>query len=247
MEGASASPAPVSQSDDEALRPLSALLTHRLSTLTSVIAGHADLLVDAASPQEQRQIAMSILEAATQIDDLLADLHYYSRPIQPVIRPVLVHDVVHDVARLLETSDRERIVWEVLPPSACTIDADARLLHQALLGLLQNALDATTSSDSVLLRAALDEDGAVPAIAFEVWNEGVIELEDPMRIFQPFFTTRARHLGIGLSIVGNIAKRHGGTLQLAANSPAEGGTCLRLRLPREGAPPAPSDEGTHRA
>lgn len=213
-----------------ALKQLSALLTHRLSTLTSTISGYADLLVDTPSVQEQRQIAMNVLEVSAEINDLLADLRYYSRTLQPVPRTVEVRSLVRDTVALLDDQSRTRVRLE-MPRRPGELRADPQLLRQALLGLLQNALEAAAPHGEVLLCIGRSKSGHDDTTAtFEVWNEGTIPLDDPAEIFQPFFTTHAQRLGLGLPIAREIAERHGGTLQLAANSTAAGGTCLALHL-----------------
>lgn len=221
------------QEQQEGMQQLAAVLSHHLGSLTSTISGYADLLVDTPSVQEQREIAMNVLEASTQIDDLLADLRYFSRPLQPVFRTVSVNTVVRDAVDLLDEDARARVQWTVEPTAVREIEADPRLLRQALLSLLHNGLEATAPAGSVQVRVARVEDDEVQgpaATAFDVWNEGEITLDNPADVFQPFFTTRAQSLGLGLSIASRIAEQHGGTLRLASNSSADGGTCFSLRV-----------------
>lgn len=215
----------------DALQQLSTILSHHLGSLTSTIAGYADLLVDTPSVQEQREIAMNVLEASAQIDDLLADLRYFSRPLEPVARPVSVSKLVGDVIDLLAPEDRTRTEPEVHLPADYSVEADPRLLRQALLSLVHNALEATAPPHTVRLHVQrLNASDAAQTVSFDVWNEGEIELERPSDVFLPFFTTRARRLGLGLPIASHIAAQHGGTLALTANSTADGGTCFTLQV-----------------
>jgi signal transduction histidine kinase len=212
------------------LQQLAAVLSHRLGSLTSTIAGYADLLVDTPSVSEQRAIAMNVLEASKQIDDLLADLKYFSSPMEPVMRPVDVRTVVRETADLVEPGARARVKWAVKPDAASEIRADPRLLRQALFSLLQNALEAGASSTVVRLHAVAPDDASPFALSFDVWNEGEVGLHDPEDMFRPFFTTHAQRLGLGLPIATRIAEQHGGTVALTVNEAAAGGTCFSLRL-----------------
>jgi signal transduction histidine kinase len=207
------------------------VLADHLGTLTSSISGYADLLVDGQSSREQREIAMNVLKASTQIDDLLADLQHYSRSLEPASRSVSGSHLARGAVYLLDPEDRARVRSRVEPPAAREFEVDPRLLRQALLNLLQNALDATDESEDVLLRTTMSEEASEESsLAFEVWNSGEICLDDPAKLFRPFYTTRPNRLGLGLSIASHIARQHGGAVQLSANDADEGGTCFTLQL-----------------
>lgn len=217
---------------DEALKHLTSVLTRQLSPLTNTIARHADRLVDAPDPKCQRESAMDVLTASARIEDLLAELRHYSRPADPSTERVRVPGIVEDTIDLLDGTAQTRVRTKVEPEANRSVDVDPELIHQALLNLLRNALEATSTTETVLLRAAI---GNAPAdadspIAFEVWNDGEIELDDPSVVFQPFYSTRPQHLGLGLSIANDIAEQHGGSLRLSTNSVADGGTCFTLTV-----------------
>lgn len=218
-------------SQNDALKQLSCVLTRHLGTLTSTISGYADLLVDAHDNQDQREIAMNLMEASTRIDDLLADLRHYSRSLEPAPRTVPIPEIVKGSILLLSDEEQDRVCRKVEPPAAREVDADPRLLRQALLNLLKNALEASDDSEDVLLRATLDTDDQLDTtVAFEVWNDGEISVDTPADLFQPFYSTRPQRLGLGLPIAAQIADQHGGTVQLETNSAADGGTCFTLRI-----------------
>lgn len=219
-----------SPDSDSAVQQLSAVLSHRLGSLTSAIAGYADLLVDTPSVSEQRAIAMNVMEASKQIDDLLADLKYFSSPLEPVLRAVDVQTVVRGAADLADPSARARVNWAVEPNAVSEIEADPRLLRQALLSLLHNAIEASAPSTIVRLHVVPLDDASPLTLSFDVWNDGEIELPRPDDVFRPFFTTHAQRLGLGLPIATRIAEQHGGTVTLTANEAAEDGTCFSLRI-----------------
>jgi len=217
---------------DEALKHLTAVLTRHLAPLTDTIARHADCLVDAPDPKRRRESAMDVLAASARIDDVLAALRHYSRPVDASAQRVPVADVVEDTVSLLDDTAQTRVRTKVEPEADGPIDADPALLRQALLNLLKNALEATTAPETVLLRAARADaaSDAAPQVAFEVWNDGEIELDDPSVVFQPFYSARPQHLGLGLPIAAHIAEQHDGSLRLSTNSVADGGTCFTLQV-----------------
>jgi two-component system sensor histidine kinase AtoS len=103
--------------------------------------------------------------------------------------------------------------------SACA-DRPVRLdpfqIHQALLNVTLNGIEATPAGGSVRLWAGPDRDGAV----FEVENTGpALTPEAASRFAEPFFTTRPGGTGLGLPIAITIAQAHGGTVSLVENRP----------------------------
>jgi signal transduction histidine kinase len=111
------------------------------------------------------------------------------------------------------------------------IRGDPVQLQQTLLNLLMNAMDAADSVAPprriISVSTATTDDSGVEV---RIYDRGIGL--PPMKegeIFQPFFTTKKRGLGLGLSICTSIIKLHGGTLSLQNNA-REGATAL-FRLP----------------
>lgn len=214
--------------DEPFLGDFAQVLTHRIRNLLAGIEGFTDLLADTLGSREQRELALRILESTARIEFVLNDLLYYSRPVDMVTMPVCIQDVLD---RLLATLDENHLGYVTLdieqPPGS--VMADPGLLPQALLALMQNAFDASPAGKQVVLRVSTDEGRR--AVWFNVWNEGVITLDEAAhKVFEPFFTTKAQNLGIGLSIARRIAEAHDGSLYLAANDTLQG-TCFTLELP----------------
>src|SRR6185436_19453515 len=106
----------------------------------------------------------------------------------------------------------------------------SRMLRQAILNLLRNAIEAIPETNSRRLVAAKvsDENGWV-RISIHDTGPG-IELPDLQKVFIPFFTTKATGHGIGLPLAHRVITEHGGTLTVA-NAP-KGGATFTVRLPR---------------
>jgi signal transduction histidine kinase/integral membrane sensor domain MASE1 len=104
-------------------------------------------------------------------------------------------------------------------------------LQQTLLNLLMNAMDATESAPparrTILVSTATADDGGIEV---RIYDRGTgLPPAQENEVFQPFFTTKKRGLGLGLSICTSIVKLHGGTLSLQ-NNVREGATAV-FRLP----------------
>lgn len=229
-EPSSASPSPP-EDGDPGVAALAHIMAHRLGSLVSTIETYTDLLIDALEAPDQRAMALSIFEASENIDRILADMKRYAQTVEPVSQSVRLDTLARALPPFFGAADAGRLTLEIDAPEERTFSADPVLLRQALMVLLQNAFDATQAPAPVRLRASFE--GARVRLA--VWNEGAIEeAETARKLFQPFFTTKARNLGVGLPLARRIAEAHGGTLRLAANS-AEEGTRFELLVPEDSA------------
>lgn len=213
---------------EQALMDLSVTLAHRIRSLVASIEGFTDLLTDSLATSEQREMALRILEGAARIERVLADLQLYSKPVEPVPVPVRIHDVVVELLRFLDETESERVKVEFRMDVDLAVLVDPTLFNQAMLILIRNAFEATNPQSTIRLTI---EQAADRRVCFEVWNEGGIDVEDAsVRVFTPFYTTKAQNLGIGLPVARRIAEAHGGSLVLVSSS-FEAGTRFALHLP----------------
>lgn len=125
--------------------------------------------------------------------------------------------------------DLEIRVEEALPP----VDGDSIQLQQALLNLVLNAFDAveqggqTTRRIVVEIRASSDDEDEVE---LEVRDTGTgLEAGRETAIFEPFVTSKAQGLGMGLSIVRTVVETHGGRVWAETND--AGGATFHVVLP----------------
>lgn len=110
-----------------------------------------------------------------------------------------------------------------------TVPGDQAQLQQALLNLLLNALDATPAGGTIRLTSG-NQSGAV---RLQVRDSGQgIPAEDLERIFDPFYTTKARGSGLGLGITRRIIRDHGGTIAVASEAGRGATFTLTFPLPR---------------
>lgn len=108
-------------------------------------------------------------------------------------------------------------------------DADAGLLHQAVLNLAVNAIEAAKNGDEVSIGAYPGQDVAAGARVIEVRDTGAgIAGDHVEQIFQPFFTTKPTATGLGLSVAENIVKSHAGRIDV--ESVVGAGTMFRIVL-----------------
>ena len=111
------------------------------------------------------------------------------------------------------------------------VEGDPVQLQQVLLNLVINAFDAmrdtTAIQRKVVIATERDADG-VTRVSVRDYGTGIPE-EVRKRMFDQFFTTKSKGLGLGLAIVRSIVKSHGGTI--AAENVDGGGARFHFTLP----------------
>lgn len=106
---------------------------------------------------------------------------------------------------------------------------DAELLRLALLNLVKNAMEASMPEQTVIV--AVEERNTHVAISVSDRGSG-IDLQNRENIFNPFFTTKANGIGLGLALVHKIVDVHYGRIDV--KSTPELGTTFEVLLPSAG-------------
>ena len=211
-------------------------ISHELRTPLVPIRGFAELLRSRAVSKAQMQEFLDrILESAGELErvvDLLVSVAA-DEAARLTIRkePVAVRDVLDSVigrwkGKVDDRHDINRRVARGLP----TIVGDRRLLERSLDELVDNAVKYSPDGGTVTVSAAMSSNGAGPAVAISIRDEGVgIPPERLDDIFQDFAqadssaTREFGGLGLGLAFVRRIVRAHHGQL-LCESTPGKGST-----------------------
>jgi signal transduction histidine kinase len=149
----------------------------------------------------------------------------YSHAPLPVDLDAAIRDLVELVA---PRGDKRVTVQTALQASGAQVVCIAEELHQAISGLVQNAVDAVGEGGLVTVRSRVSGGSAV----VEVEDDGPgIEPDHLAQIFTPFFTTKppGAGMGLGLCITQRVIEDAGGTIDVVS-APGEG-TMFRVTLP----------------
>src|SRR5262249_54082414 len=134
-----------------------------------------------------------------------------------------INDAIREVLTLLriELEEHEVLTKAALKEGLPGVMADRVQLQQVIFNLVTNAIEAMSStapgSRILRLRSEAIETGEC-IVAIEDSGPG-IEPEILKRIFEPFFTSKSKGMGMGLSICRSIVEAHGGRLWVAGNTP----------------------------
>jgi two-component system, NtrC family, sensor histidine kinase HydH len=162
------------------------------------------------APAEDRMIGF-VLEEVRRIDNLIQDILDYVRPRELQHEAIDLRDVVSNVAEATRPALAQRGIHEVVVACAdpLTVMGDKDRLHQALLNLVLNAMDAMPEGGA--LRIVEERQDGVAKISIADQGIGMSD-EVRQRAFDPFFTTKTRGAGLGLAKVQTIIGDHGGSI-----------------------------------
>ncbi len=186
---------------------------------------------------EMRESVSIVLKEVERLDAIVRDLLLFARPRQ--LRRTkcdlveLCEHVLHVMQRSYEDAHiHVQRAYASLPP----LWADVAQIEQILLNLCVNAVQAMPEGGTLTVSCRVCEHVEAAWRVSEPWIELAIgdtgvgmrqELQE--RIFQPFFTTKAHGIGLGLSITRRLVEDHGGTIHVESQ---EGqGSTIYVRLP----------------
>ena len=236
---------------------LAAEVAHEIGTPLNVISGRAEILdrILAADLPGRRHLDV-ILRQTERITGIIRALLDYTRPRRPARRPEAVVPLLARVADVLAGRDRAKGVRLRLdlPWDLPFVLGDAEQLQQLFLNLLTNAFDASPAGAEVRVSAGptpvLPEEGRVgivrgkadePSLPIHIVDTGPgMDAERLAHVFEPFFSTKklCRGTGLGLPIVEEIVRAHGGSVEMLS-IPGHG-TEVIVRLPLALGEEAPS-------
>jgi C4-dicarboxylate-specific signal transduction histidine kinase len=220
------------------LGELSGGLAHELTQpLTAILsnaqAGKMLLAKGAKSLSEIRNIFDDIISEDERAGEVIHRLRGMLKKGEVKHETIDMNELISSTLQLLhsELIDRRMSVNFENAVNLPAIRGDGIQLQQTLLNLLMNAMDATEhvppARRAISLSTTATDDGGVEVKIYDR-GTGLPPLQEN-QVFQPFFTTKKRGLGLGLSICTSIVKLHGGTLSLQ-NNVREGATAV-FRLP----------------
>jgi len=210
----------VRMAEATALRDLLRVLSHEIMNSLTPVASLAGTARDYLSG-ETSAAAAAALEALDVLSQRASGLARFveayramARLPEPVPRPVDIGPLLRDVVRVFEQSLVAKAVSIELelPPDCPSLDLDETLLTQALLNVLTNAAEATSTAPGTRrIRLSLTHDRNEVRVFIADNGCGVPD-SLAEQIFHAFVTTKASGTGTGLNLARQIALAHGGDL-----------------------------------
>ena len=223
-----------------ALGEMSSALAHELNQPLSAIANYLNgiqrLLAkdETVSPKVREALAKAV-EQAMRSGDIIRRLREFVSRGETAQRAESVAKLVEEASALALVGARQlgvRVGFE-LEPRADYVLVDKVQIQQVLLNLIRNAVEAMSESPqrSLTVSSRLAP-GKMVDIAIADTGPGLAP-QVAERLFQPFVTTKAQGMGVGLSICRTIVEAHGGKIWVEDNP--GGGAVFHLTVPKASA------------
>lgn len=232
---------PLQEEERGAWKKLVRVLGHELSNSLAPIKSIAGSLVDRLRDRDENDAMVKDFRRGLGVIEARADsLHRFVQSYRklaqlppPALRPVEVGPLLERVA-LLE----QRIQVRLQTGPMAVLRADVDQLEQMLINLLSNAVEASQAEGNDLVEMHWMRSALHVVITIDDRGAGIANAEN---LFVPFYTTKPTGSGIGLALAQQIARMHGGEIQLANREDGKGARAS-VRLPLLGASREEKDE-----
>ena len=216
---------------------LAAGVAHEMGAPLNVIKGRAEMLRERMeAPVEKRLRNLDIISAqADAIAGIVRQLLTLARPFKLRRQALAADRLIAGVVELIDAdAAKQGVEIEVVESHGHWVDGDRTLLHQVLINVCVNAMQAMTRGGRLVIEVLPAEprkDGGA-FVGLRVSDTGVgIAPEQLPHIFDPFFTTKeaGEGTGLGLSVARRMVKEHDGWIE--ACNREEGGSAFTIWLP----------------
>ena len=216
-------------------------IAHEIKNPLLIIGGFARQLLKLPGLEEKSRHKLTIMaEEVSHLESMVAEMRdFVRRPPAQKSRGRL-QDALDAALELFQDTfaDQGVTMRRVEETPAPPVNFDPQQIHQVLINLLKNALEAMPEGGEITVTTRVK--GANAEIDVADTGQGMAP-EVAAKIFQPYFTTKEKGTGVGLAICQSILAEHGGAI-LVDSAPGRG-TTFTIQLPLDEAPAAPGSDG----
>lgn len=220
------------------MRELASSIGQELNGTLAAIVSNADQCLASLGetppdPEQLREALTSISNDARQTIEVIARIRALAKNSPPQKTALNLNELVTEVLSLIgHEAQREHVNLQAeLAGDLPSVVGDRVQLHQVLLNLVLNGMDAMTGVEKRELELAVKTDRSEKGeVVVAVTDRGTgIKPNELDSVFKPFHTTKTANLGMGLAICRSIIEAHGG--RLWAESNIGPGTTFKFTLP----------------
>lgn len=193
---------------------MAAGVSHELNNPIGIICGFSERLLKSGKLNaKQREAVSEISKEATRCKKMLGELLDYARPMQYTFAPVNISALLRESVGLFERQESYHSINFVvdLPLVGKRIVADTDRIKQVFVNIIKNAIEAVPLKG--LIAIALENKAEGVRIRIRDNGRGITS-RNTMDIFKPFYSTKSKGVGLGLSVSQDIIEQHGGSIRV---------------------------------
>jgi two-component system sensor histidine kinase AtoS len=215
------------------LGELAAGVAHHVRTPLTTISGYLQVMLGRLENDQytvRRDLLEVMLDEVSYINDVIKELVLFAKPPIKKQPGVNINQLLEQALLLTfkELGGDNICINKQLAQALPVIDADANLIKQAIMHVMQNAIEAMPNEGTLTLKSWLNAELNMLVVAIVDTGNGMSQDVLP-RIFEPFFTTKLDRTGLGLPIANRIISEHGGFINISIDE--SGGTKVHMYIP----------------
>ena len=162
---------------------------------------------------DRKEIYAEMIAQLERVNHAVNDLLTYARPTPPVFEQSNLNDLIKRTISLLSQQIKQKkiVISTSFDSDSINLLADKKLLQQVFWNILLNAVQAIEKEGEILVSVV--EVNTMVKIQVQDTGKGITQ-EELVHVFQPFYTTKHKGTGLGMTISKRIIEQHQGTITL---------------------------------
>ncbi|MBN2654431.1 MAG: PAS domain-containing protein [Nitrospirae bacterium] len=208
-------------------------IAHEVRNPLGSIELFASLIYEDLKGTKQAEYASRISDSVRSLVNTLDNMLRYSRGIAPKFTMAsfseTLKEIASEFAETLDSKSVELIYTTELNTEQSVLSMDKGLMRQALINVFLNAMQAMPDGGRLYVTTFRDHNNS---FVISIKDTGIgMDSETASKIFEPFFSTKDRGTGLGMSITQSVVEAHNGSIKV--NSELGAGTEFKITLPQK--------------
>lgn len=215
------------------LGQMAAGIVHEIRNPLTAIKGFSQIIQKLTNDMKVLECARLIDSETNNMNKVVTDFLKFARPSPPVLKEVRIRDLLESMRLIIESNAfiRKINLHFQYNKEDISVFVDDDQLRQVILNLAQNAMDAMNNTTEPQLSIVSGYNKSTRQVYIAVSDNGKgMTYDERLRAGTPFFTTKDRGTGLGLSVCMQIIREHGGHLKIDS-TPGEGTTATIFLVP----------------
>lgn len=207
-------------------------IVHEIRNPITAMMGFIQILNVKLKDDNLQEYCQYIEKEALELNKIVSHFFQFARPLPPILKPVSINSIVEPLKPMFHTKlfPLGIKIYYDLQTDLPLINADENKIRQAILNILKNAIDALKGVENPEISINTSFMPSSQEAYLSITNNGMtINPEVIKKIGTPFFTTKTKGSGLGLSICKQIVSEHQGTMNITSNAAI--GTTVELVFP----------------